>query len=181
MCREISSTAAGEGRFLPIHASEPQRRGRAGFLCVKSRRTSIRGGPIHNLRRESVHGSPRRLAARRDACVDHNPRFCRSSGAGWSNKSIEESAKTYHNSSYALPTILSKSIVPSRYLFCWLTSTVDSAWTLRARRTNARRLLDVLSRLFRVRSTPLMVLRRAAPPHDIIPAEKDVARVAVGR
>ena len=149
-------------------------------LCQISS-TSLRGGPIHNLRRESVHGPPRRLAARRDACVDHNPRFCRSSGAGWSNKSIEEPAKTYHNSSYALPTILSKSIVPSRYLFCWLTSTVDSAWRLRARRTTARRLLDVLSRLFRVRSTPLMVLRRAAPPHDIIPAEKDVARVAVGR
>jgi hypothetical protein len=55
------------------------------------------------------------------------PRFCRSSGARWSNKSIEESAKTYHNSCYALPTILSKSIVPSRYLLCWLKSTVDSA------------------------------------------------------
>ena len=71
MCREISSTAAGEGRFLPIRASEPQRRGRAGFLCVTSRCTSRRGGPRHLLHRESVHAP--RGARGKTRCLSRSP------------------------------------------------------------------------------------------------------------
>ena len=71
MCREISSTAAGEGRFLPIRASEPQRRGRAGFLCVTSRCTSRRGGPRHLLHRESVHAP--RGARGKSRCLSRPP------------------------------------------------------------------------------------------------------------
>ena len=61
----------GRRRFLPIRASEPQRRGRAGFLCVTSRCTSRRGGPRHLLHRESVHAP--RGARGETRCLSRSP------------------------------------------------------------------------------------------------------------